>query len=549
MTSDFPAPQCSLPQPFETPQEAGTPAGTCKNKETLGERKHEGANAQRRRTEIYGSFLIDDSEFAIPVSAVQEVVNEPEVVSPVPLSPPYMLGLFNLRGKIIPVVDLRILLKFPKTEDPQQRKVAIIEHGETCIGLACDRTGEVLHGQDAARVDLRSNNDSVKDVVVAGVLKFDQGDRLVQILDPFELLKLEKVPNAENNTDKTVATTATGRRLTCIAFQTGHTTCAIDLRYVKEVKEMGNVDQVVFTHGCIIGTTNLRGVITPVVDFRKFMGDDEAFIIGQTNPKGRKLLVIETSEGPVGLMVFSIDSILTYYEGSILDFAKLALPRGDFVKGCLIDESEKIVMMLDHEKLLGEPEFVSVAKSCQEIYPSKGDAAAEEKHTGCSTRRTFIQFSFERKFALETSQVSEVINCPNELLEPPFSLSFVEGIFNLRNELITIFNPRKLYRLSSIPSDDQKVLIFKNGEQKYGLLVDSVDEIIMMTKGGLTELSLMDQQGTTQKLAEDIVGCLHHELPNGNVSSVMVLDVDALVERCRKTAGIRCETEAVVPSL
>ena len=300
---------------------------------------------------------------------------------------------------------------------------------------------------------------------------------------------------------------------------------------------MLNVDQAVFTHGHIIGTTNLRGVIMPVVDFRRFMGDDAVFILGKTNPKGRKLLVIETPEGPVGLMVFSIDSILTYHEGSVLQFAKLALPRSDFVKGCLIDENDEIVMMLDHEKLSGDPEFISVAKSCQEVYPPRNATATDERQSGHNTRRTFIQFSFERRFALETSQVSEVINRPEELLKPPHSLSFVEGILNLRNELITIFNPRTLYGLPSNASDDQKVLIFKVDAQKFGLLVDSVDEIITMTKGNVVELSPIDQQGTNQDLTKDIVGCLHHELPDGKASAIMVLDATALVERCQRAAG------------
>ena len=54
----------------------------------------------KQRADIYGSFMIADGEFAIPVSAVQEVVNEPPDISTMPLAPPFMLGLFNLRGQI-----------------------------------------------------------------------------------------------------------------------------------------------------------------------------------------------------------------------------------------------------------------------------------------------------------------------------------------------------------------------------------------------------------------------------------------------------------------
>lgn len=491
-----------------------------------------GGGAKRGQSDKYGSFLIADSEFAISVSALQEIVNEPEDVSPVPLAPPFMLGLFNLRGMIVPVIDLRRLLEFPEDEGLGARKVAIIEHGEHCIGLLFDRTGEVLSGKGVARVDFRPNGDGIKDVVVDGVLKFDGGERLVQILNPHELLNLEKLPRADNDSGKAAVKHSRGNKFACVSFQTGHTTCAIDLRYVKEVRTVPKLEQSLLTGGNVIGTANLRGVILPVIDFRGFMGDEAKFALGATVPKDRRMLVIETAEGPVGLMVFSIDSILPYFKDEILPFAKLALPRGDLVSGCLLDKNDQIVMMLDPAKLLAEPSFLAAAKSCQEVFPPEeaDDEAAELEAR--SARRTFIKFTFDKKFALDTSHVSEVINRPKELLEPPFSLSFVEGILNLRGELITLFNPRLLYGLPPAPGRDQKVLIFKHGQQKFGILVDSVDEIIITTENRVAELKSLDQQNASKSISEDVTGCLQHTSPDGAFESILILDTKALVDRC-----------------
>ncbi len=494
------------------------------------------ARAQRSNSSKYGSFLIDDSEFAIPVSALQEIVNEPEDISPVPLAPPFMLGLFNLRGMIVPVIDLRRLLEFPETGAAHARKVAIIEHGAHCIGLLFDRTGEVLNGKGVARVDFRPNGDGIKDVVIDGVLKFDGGERLVQILDPHELLNLEKLPRADNEASKENVKLSRGKKLACVSFQTGHTTCAIDLRYVKEVKAVPELEQSLLAGGNVIGTANLRGVILPVIDFRGFMGDEAKFTLGATIPKARRMLVIETKEGPVGLMVFSIDSILPYFEDEVLPFAKLALPRGDLVNGCLLDKNNQIVMMLDPEKLLTEPSFLTAAKSCQEVFPpdtAEHDAAEVEAR---SARRTFIKFTFDKKFALDTSQVSEVINRPRDLLEPPFSLNFVEGILNLRGELITLFNPRMLYGLPPVSGQDQKVLIFRHEAQKFGILVDSVDEIIITTQSRVAELKPLDQQSTSKSIAEDVSGCLQHKTVDGMHESILILDTTALVDRCFNAA-------------
>ncbi|MEP5729538.1 MAG: chemotaxis protein CheW [Sulfitobacter sp.] len=486
----------------------------------------------RKRADIYGSFMIGEGEFAIPVSAVQEVVNEPEDISSMPLAPPFMLGLFNLRGQIIPVVDLRILLEISDKEIPATRKVAIIEHGEHCIGLLFDKTGEVLNGSNAARVDFQTKKDRVRDVVIDGVLKFDNGCRLIQLLDPYELLHLERVPLAGSKLNPATAKSARGKRRSCISFQSGHTNCAIDLRYVKEVREMPSVDQEIFAHGQVIGTTNLRGVILPVIDFRSFMGDEAEFKLGETLPAQRKMLVLETVEGPIGMMVFSVDNILPYYRDDVLPFAKLALPRSDYVDGCLINDEGKIVMMLDQEKLANDPELVRTAKACQEIYPSEeqGNKVAATKIG--AERRTFIRFTFQKQFALDTVCVSEVVNRPDQLLEPPYAMDFVEGIVNLRGELITLLNPRLLYGLPAGEKAGQKVLIFKHKSSKYGILVDSVDEIIMTTMDNVADLQAMDRKDNDGRVIEDIAGCLNHKGKDGITTSILVLDPASLIKRC-----------------
>ena len=80
---------------------------------------------------IYGSFGLGNTEFALHAGVIKEVVNEPATISEIPLSPAFMLGLFNLRGRIIPIVDLRLLLELPDN-DATDRKVAIVEDGELC---------------------------------------------------------------------------------------------------------------------------------------------------------------------------------------------------------------------------------------------------------------------------------------------------------------------------------------------------------------------------------------------------------------------------------
>ena len=157
-----------------------------------------------KRKEIYGSFLLSGSEFAISVDVIQEVVNEPQAYSPVPLAPDYLLGLFNLRGMIIPVVDLRTIFGFEVDENVSQRKVAIIEHGNLCVGILFDYASEVFNEKDVEKNDFLKEGENQKEKVIEGVFKLENGDRMIQILNPHELLNLKDLPKTDESVAKKI---------------------------------------------------------------------------------------------------------------------------------------------------------------------------------------------------------------------------------------------------------------------------------------------------------------------------------------------------------
>jgi len=493
---------------------------------------------------IYGSFWLDRTEFALRAGVIREVVNEPATISAMPLSPPFMLGLINLRGMIIPVVDLRQLLEFPAGQ-ATERKVAIVEDGDHRIGLMVDRTGEVLKVEERSRVDFRPRDGKIKDVVVEGLLKLECGERIVQILDPCEILGLDKVPRSEGFPDDGDPANAAsrGQRFNCISFQFGHTTCAIDLRHVKEVMEAPEIMDSILVHDCFIGITNLRGSVIPVADFRKFMGDVSDFRASRESPPKRKMLIVQTDGGPIGLLVYSIDSIIACFQDEILEFTKLALPRADIVEGCLLGKDNEIIMLLDYEVMKRDRILVDTALRCREVHPPEEKTEVANERRSSSARLTFIVFAFEKRFALDTTQVNEVIDYPDTLLQPPYAIDFVDGVINLRGELISLINPRKLYGLSTAEREGEKVLIFRSEGSKYGILVDSIDEIVITAEDKVFEMTALSHQDTTMKIAEDVCGCIQ----SPTRGTVMILDTGALLRRCFRNAGDKALGSADLP--
>ncbi len=496
--------------------------------------KRSGGHSQGQRRSVYGSFWIDRTEFALPVDVIQEVVNAPQNCTPVPLSPPHVMGLFCLRKRIVPVIDLRVLLGFADASEIGRRKVAIIEHSDLCIGLLFDDTGGVINDMGASRVKFEPAKDGTKDVVIDGVLKLDDGKRLVQLLDPYELLKLEKLPRVTRSDDEQASKTHLGPRLNCISFQLGHTNCAIDLRYVQEITDVPEVHSSQLAHGHLLGNIELRGRTLPIVDFRGLLGNEPPHVFDATALKNRKLVILHLEEGPVGLLVYSINSIMRFYESDILPFANVALPRHDVVAGCLVKEADEIVILLDHARLLRDPALVAAAQSCQEIFaPNDSVDEGKDQTKGTTHRSSFILFSVEMPLAFDIRSVSEIIDRPKKLLEPPYALDFVDGIMNLRGTLITLINPRILYDLPGKDKRGEKILVVQHDSKKYGIIVDSIDEILTVAGRQLEGLPTISKADTNAiAVAQDVLGCVRR--PEGVVGddTVMVMDVAALIARC-----------------
>lgn len=94
-------------------------------------------------TDRYLSFSLGKEEYAIPLLSVKEVLALPEI-TPVPQTPSYFLGIMNLRGQVISVMDLRSKLGI-KPLDGAETVVVICQIGDLVVGITVDSVNSVLN--------------------------------------------------------------------------------------------------------------------------------------------------------------------------------------------------------------------------------------------------------------------------------------------------------------------------------------------------------------------------------------------------------------------
>lgn len=89
------------------------------------------------------TFRLKDETYGINVMQVQEVLRVTEI-APVPGAPQYVLGIINLRGNVVTVIDTRTRFGLPTTERDDASRIVIIESEEQVVGILVDSVAEVV---------------------------------------------------------------------------------------------------------------------------------------------------------------------------------------------------------------------------------------------------------------------------------------------------------------------------------------------------------------------------------------------------------------------
>lgn len=88
------------------------------------------------------SFFLGAEEYAIGILKVQEIIGLMSI-TPVPRMPDYIRGVLNLRGKIVPVMNLRTRFGLPEVEDTEETCIIVVQEDQYLMGVLVDRVSEV----------------------------------------------------------------------------------------------------------------------------------------------------------------------------------------------------------------------------------------------------------------------------------------------------------------------------------------------------------------------------------------------------------------------
>ena len=149
-------------------------------------------------SERYLNFSLGDEEFAIPLLSVREVIAVPET-TPIPHSPGYFLGIMNLRGQIITILDLRVKLGI-KAVAKEENAVIICELMGLCIGIVVDSVNCVLAPRPEEISDHPEIHNSKASEFITAVFRKDK--KLILFIDLAKSLGFEDISVAKTQLEK-----------------------------------------------------------------------------------------------------------------------------------------------------------------------------------------------------------------------------------------------------------------------------------------------------------------------------------------------------------
>ncbi len=431
-----------------------------------------------------GRFLAFRSSgqlYAVPAQDVSEVILVPPVTR-VPQAPKSLLGVANLRGAVLPLVSLRALLGHEEAgTSPAQR--AIVLEGAARVALAVDAV-EALHTVEADRVERRQADlAAAPGERLQGAFQPGPHADAIKILDLRALLSaafLQRprperpvqghIGRASPHADEEAA--AHQRILT---FDIVGQEFALGLDVVQEILPTP-ATQAAVPHAdpVVLGITSYRDSLLPLLSLRGLLGFAPA-----AQASGRERVIVTTLGGIlVGLVADRMRSILAADPNLIDPMPSVLAARtgGEArIKAIYRGEAgQRIVSILAPEQLFRE----DVMQRLKAQHGGSRERSESDQAHGADLQ--FLVFRLgDDEFALPIEAVDQVARVPDQITRVPKTPSFLEGVVNLRGDVLPIVDQRRRFGMPELAGGEgRRLVVVRTERHRAGLIVDSVSEVL-----------------------------------------------------------------------
>jgi purine-binding chemotaxis protein CheW len=157
------------------------------------------ANGDRTMEQQLVVFELANEFYGINIAVVESIIKM-QAITQLPQTPAYVKGVTNLRGSVLPVIDLRTRFALEAKEDTRQTRIIIVTMGSIKVGVVVDGVSEVLRVSDELIEPLPPMVNSVNSVFLKGIVRLET--RLIILLELGKVLDLNEQQTLEALADQ-----------------------------------------------------------------------------------------------------------------------------------------------------------------------------------------------------------------------------------------------------------------------------------------------------------------------------------------------------------
>ena len=433
------------------------------------------------------SFKVAGEEFGLDIMEVQEIIKIPEITK-VPKAPEFVEGVINLRGNVLPIIDSRRRFNLELKEWTDSNRILVVNIGGKMTGIIVDSVSEVL----------RLSEDTIEPVpsligaaaeYLQGIGKREKQGHLINLLNLQKFLAIEGMEEFSKNLKSTsqknskieegkMDERSISDEAQFVGFRLGEEEYAVGISEVQEIIRVPEITKVPKAPEFVEGVINLREKVLPIISLRKRFALEN---IEKTD--SQRIIVVNIDGISTGMVVDSVSEVLRLSKDAIEPPPPILSGfDSDHLQGIgKMEDGKRLLLLLNLHKLLTSSEKKTLSQLSK---AEKGESEKEKKEEKkMAEEEQLVSFKIENEeFGVNIEEVQEIIRIP-EITRVPQAPFFVEGVINLRGNILPVIDLRKRFELEATEKTSATRIVVTNVNGKTtGIIVDSVSEVTRLPK-------------------------------------------------------------------
>ena len=463
--------------------------------ELLQHVEEEALDTQETDTRQFVTFIAGNEVFAVDMAPVQEIIRVPDVVK-VPLAPPTLEGLANLRGKVLPIISLRRIFGFEEVDYDDSTRAVVIDIGQP-LGFVVDRVASVVGVEPGKIEGVESIRSTVNSELLSGMIKDVGGHAMIMVLDFAKLIAQEfaeisnlakkaglissHVAGAEQDDDDL------SDELQLVSFEVADQEYAMAIEDVQEIVQIPEeIIHIPHSESHVMGIMTLRNRLLPLVNLRRMFD-----LASRDNDDHSRIVVVSLGSSSVGIVMDSVNEVLRVAKSDVEAMPALLARDGDLAdisEICRLDNGKRLVSIISADNLFRHSsvkEAPTTVETLNDDTMQQTDADADDEVLDDDEQVVVFRLGKE-EFGVPIDSVQEIVRVPEELTHVPKAPPFVEGVINLRGSVLPVIDLRRRLGMAVVErSDRQRVMVFLIAGMRTGFIVDSVAEVLKIHKNNI----------------------------------------------------------------